>query len=123
MDKDRIYAYWQSVLKQEGEEMRKYFHTDASIRWHNSNEQFTVEEFIIANCTYPGNWQGEIQRMETCKDVYIVVAHVFSNEASFHVTSFMKCENEKIATIDEYWGDDDEAPTWRKQLEIGKKIT
>ena len=28
----------------------------------------------------------------------------------------------KIASIDEYWGDDGETPKWRLDMEIGKRI-
>ncbi len=28
----------------------------------------------------------------------------------------------KIAQVDEYWGDDGEAPQWRQDMHIGNKI-
>lgn len=51
-----IHQYWADCLKQNEEGMRSYFHKDAIIRWHNTNEGFTLDEFIIANCEYPGKW-------------------------------------------------------------------
>ena len=30
-----------------------YFCEDARIRWHCTNEEFTVGEYIRANCDYP----------------------------------------------------------------------
>lgn len=32
--------------------------------WHCTNECFNVEEFIRANCEYPGEWEGEVERIE-----------------------------------------------------------
>lgn len=117
-----IKDYWNATLRQDAQQMRTYFHFDAYIRWHNTNEEFSVDEFIRANCEYPGNWDGEIERMEIIDDLIITVTHVFSTELSFHVTSFIKMEDDKIKCIDEYWGDDGEPPLWRKEKHIGKLI-
>ena len=64
--------------------MRSYFHENAVIRWHNTNEEFTLNEFIQANCEYPGKWDGKIERIERIDQVIITVTHVFSTELSFH---------------------------------------
>ena len=121
-----INAYWKAVLKQDADKMRSFFHKDAYVNWHNTNEHFTAEEFIRANCEYPGDWEGEIQRIETVGDLLITAVHVYSSDESqllsFHVTSFIKVKDEKIAAVDEYWGDDGEAPEWRSEKKIGTKI-
>ena len=104
--------------------MRPFFREDAVIRWPNTNEQFQVEEFIRANCEYPGRWDGAIERIEYIDDLIITVVNVFSanKELSFHVVSFIKVGNGKILSIDEYWGDDGSAPEWRQNMRIGTKI-
>ena len=43
--------------------------------------------------------------------------------ASVHVTSFIKLKDDKIAAMDEYWADDGEAPAWRQEMKIGRKIS
>lgn len=110
-----IRNYWKYSLEQNAEEMKKYFHDNAYINWHNTNEHFTVTEFIQANCEYPGKWNGEVERIELIDNLIITVVHVYSLEKrlSFHVTSFIKTENDLIISIDEYWGDDGIAPQWR----------
>ena len=60
----KIKEFWRDVLAQNAEKLPDYFHKDAAIRWHCSNEQFTVSEYVRANCEYPGKWQGEIERVE-----------------------------------------------------------
>lgn len=119
-----IQGYWQAALKQQAMEMREFFHKDAFVNWHNTNEHFTLEEFIRANCEYPGKWNGEIERIEDKGDLVITAVHVFSEDKqlSFHVTSFIRIKDEKIVSIDEYWGDDGAAPTWRVEKQIGTPI-
>ncbi len=119
-----IQAFWKAVLAQREQEIRKYFHKEAYINWHCTNEHFTVDEFMIANCEYPGDWDGEIERIETLNDLMITVVRVYpkNQAASFHVTSFFKIKDDKIQSVDEYWADDGSAPKWRIEKQIGKKI-
>lgn len=119
-----IEQYWTDVLKQNGKSMRGWFKPDACINWHNTNECFTVEEFIRANCEYPGEWAGEIEKKVVTDDLIITAVHVYTqnNNLHFHVTSFIHITDGKIASIDEYWGNDGDAPQWRKELNIGSRI-
>lgn len=119
-----IHAYWQATISQQPEVMRTFFHQDAFVNWHNTNEHFTAEEFIRANCEYPGLWNGEIERVERAADLIVTVVHVYSQDGqtSCHATSFIKVRDGKIASIDEYWGDDGIAPRWRLVKHIGTPI-
>lgn len=119
-----IESYWKAVLLQDAEAMRPYFAPEAQVNWHNTNECFTVSEFIRANCEYPGQWEGEIERIECVDDLMITVVHVVSSDRtlSLHVTSFIKVANGKIVSIDEYWGDDGAAPQWRLDMQLGRPI-
>lgn len=121
--KNFMIEYWQYVASQNERKLINYFHDDACIRWHNTNEQFNVSEFMRANCDYPGNWSGEVERIEQTGNTVITVAHVWTEGMSFHVTSFFEILGEKIMALDEYWGDDGEAPQWRKDKHIGRPIT
>ena len=59
-----IRSFWDTVLNQNEKELKGYFTENAIVRWHCTNELFTVSEYIRANCEYPGDWNGEIQRIE-----------------------------------------------------------
>ena len=48
-----IQDFLNAVLKQDAEQLRTYFSDSAYINWHCTNEHFTVEEYIQANCEYP----------------------------------------------------------------------
>lgn len=116
--------FWKYVLKQDAEKIRTFFCEDGYVNWHCTNEHFNVEEYIRANCDYPGDWAGEVERTETVNDLVITVTRVYPKDktSSFHVTSFFRIENDKIKSVDEYWADDGKAPDWRKQMRIGKRI-
>lgn len=119
-----VRSFWHNVISKNREELPYYFCQDAVIRWHCSNEQFTVLEYIKANCDYPGEWEGEIERIEENVNTIILAGRVFPTDksASFHVVSFMKLRNNKICELDEYWAEDDEVPAWRKAMGIGRAI-
>lgn len=119
-----IEQFWDAVLDQDAGRIRPFFHAGAAINWHCSNEHFTVEEFIRANCEYPGQWDGEIQRVEQLGDLTVTALRVFEigGCASFHVVSFIRTVGGKIAQLDEYWGDDGPAPQWRLDKRIGTVI-
>lgn len=119
-----IHKYWEVTLKQNRKSMREFFHSEALVRFHNTKEEFTVDEFIEVNCDYPNLWNGEIERIAIVEDTIISVVHVFALEKpwSFHVTSFMKLRENKILLIDEYWGENGEIPIWRLDKKIGKRI-
>ena len=117
-------AFWQDILSQDRERLPSWFQADAVIRWHCSNEQFTVEEYVRVNCDYPNDWSGELERVEETGNTVILAGRVYplDRSMSFHVVSFLRIENGKIVEMDEYWADDGEAPDWRKEMKIGKPI-
>lgn len=119
-----IKSFWNDIITQNRKSLSSYFCEDAVIRWHCTNEQFTVEEYIQANCDYPGKWKGEIERLEELDSKIIIAGKVQSDDEliSCHVTSFITLQNDKIVEMDEYWADDGEVPTWRKEMGIGKAI-
>ena len=119
-----IERFWQDVLKQNRAALTDYFAPDAVVNWHCTNERVTAAEFIEANCAYPGAWTGEIERVFHAGDELVTATHVRSVDGalSFHATSFLRIVNGKIASLDEYWGDDGPPPQWRRERHIGRAI-
>lgn len=64
LNKSYVVKYSRFARSQNEMVLKKFFHEDACIRWHNTNEQFNVTEFLRANCEYPGDWSGEVERIE-----------------------------------------------------------
>lgn len=119
-----VRRFWKAVLAQDADAIRVFFCEDAYVNWHCTNERFTVEEFIRANCEYPGDWDGEVERTEISGDLVITVTRVWPTDrsCSFHVTSFFRLRGERICAADEYWADDGDAPQWRQEMGIGERI-
>lgn len=40
-----IHEFWKAVLVQDENEIRKYFHEDAYVNWHCTNEHFNLDEY------------------------------------------------------------------------------
>lgn len=110
--------FWRDVAAQDRERLPTHFLPDAVITWPNTNEHFSVADFIRANCEYPGSWCADVVRMETSADLVITVTRVWHKQTghSFHVVSFFKFREGKIALLHEYWGDDGPPPKWRIEL-------
>ena len=123
--KEKVISLWNDMDKQNWNNISIYFEKDAVINWHNTNESFNVNEFIMANREYPGDWKIEIERLECIKNLVISVVKVQlqnDNNISFHASSFFEFNDNKIKLLNEYWGNDEEAPQWRIDKKIGRKI-
>ena len=112
----------QAVVKQNADDLRSFFTPEAIICWHDSNEELTLDEYIRANCEYPGEWEGEIQRVDKIEGGLVLVTKISSSESAHYVTAFVKLTGDRISRLDEYYSDCNEAPEWRKEMKIGKKI-
>ena len=122
----RLYQFWQHVADQDAAALADYFTSEAQIRWHNTNELFTVPEFIRANCEYPGHWAGEVEQLEEhpdgCRAMTITKVWSVDEDIVCRVVSFFAFVEDKIACLDEFWGDVGPAPAWRQEMHIGKPL-
>ena len=113
-----------AILTQNAKKLRSFFHEDAWVEWPCTNEHFALDEYIRANCEYPGDWDGEIERIEQSGDLIVTAVRVFPKDrsASFHVVSFIRLADDKITSMDEYWADDGPAPRWRQEMCLSTPI-
>jgi len=112
----------QDVVTQNAEALVGHFAHDAIICWHDSNEQFTVAEYVRANCEYPGKWQGKSIRVEQIDGGVAMVTKIWSNKSTHFVAAFARLKDDKITHLDEYYSDVGDAPGWRKDMKIGRPI-
>lgn len=119
-----IGAFYRAIITQNAEELTAFFCEDAVIRWPCTNERFTREEYVIANCEYPSGWDGELVRMETAGERIILVDRIWPKDRSvfFHGVIFLTLRDGLIAEMDEYWGPEEEPPQWRKERGIGRPL-
>ena len=123
-DKELCRAFFEAVLSQKPEALRKLFSKAAVIEWPCTNERFTPEEYIRANCEYPGAWDGEILSILPAEEHIVLITRVWpvDKSASFHCVSVLRRKQNRIASLTEYWSDDGQAPKWRQELGIGSPI-
>jgi len=112
------------VVSKNAEAIPQYFAPDAIICWHDSNEQFTFDEFMRANCEYPSTWTCTIERIETIDKGYVIAAQLDHPADGYYVkyVSFVELVDDKIKRLDEYFVWIEEVPDWRKAMNIGKPI-
>ena len=110
--------YWQDCIGQDKEALRTWFRPDARIVWPCTEEVFTVDEFLLANCEYPGDWAGELLRVTPTPEGAVTEMHIASADGtcSCHATSFFTLWDGKIASLTEYYADDGPPPAWRTKL-------
>ena len=119
-DPDKFLSH---VMAQDASTLESYFTPDAVICWHETNEAFTVAEYIRANCQYPGDWSHSIRRIEAIDGGMVLVYRITAADApEFIVTSFIKLDGGKISRMDEYYCMCGSAPAWRQAMNIGKPI-
>lgn len=46
-----VKAFWDAVLRQDADAIRGYFHPDAWVNWHNTNEHLISISLLPPMCT------------------------------------------------------------------------
>lgn len=121
----RTEAFLSAVAGQDRGALRSCFVPTAVIRWPNTNEEFGLEDYLTANCGYPGDWQGAVERVEETEQGAVSVARIWAEDgsASLRVVSFFRFgEDGRIAELTEYYSDDGPVPQWRQELGLGRRI-
>lgn len=123
-EKELVKYLWSEMGRQHWENARSCFSQNAVIRWHNTNETFNSDEFILINSRYPGNWNISIERLDQSENVIISVVSVKSlnDETSLYAVSFFNIMDNKIISLDEYWSDNGNPPQWRINMKVGRPI-
>ena len=122
MDMERFAKrYWKCVADQD-RMMEKCFSEDAVIRWQTTDEEFTVADLVEAHCQRPGRRKVVIERMQRVGEHLVTVVHLWMEGTSYYVTSFFQMHRGRIVQLDEYWGENVEAPQWRTEAQIGTRI-
>ena len=110
--------YWQDCVTQDRDALRAWFWTDARIIWPCTDEVFTVDEFLLANCEYPGDWTGELQRVTETPMGAVTEVRISSADSRYscHVASIFTLYHDRIVSLTEYYADDGPPPSWRTTL-------
>jgi hypothetical protein len=127
-DDFNVHEFFKAVIQQNRDKLRVFFEPDAMIFWANTNECFTVDEYVRANCEYPSEWDGGIEDFDVIKsfDSKMVFVAKVRNAAGYaaRVVSFITfgdTEDGLIQYLTEYWSDIGEPPEWRQKMNIGAR--
>jgi hypothetical protein len=112
-----------AVTRQDAEELPSFFAPGATVYWHSSDEVFSAAEYVRANCEYPGERKGVVERVEQTETSLVIAAKVWNGDIAARSVSFVQFDaGGKISRLDEYWSDIAEPPEWRRRMNIGAKI-
>lgn len=113
-----------AVVEKDEVNMRSFLDEKLTVRWHNTNEEFNLEEYIKVNCSYPGNWLGDVKEIIETSQGFVIIVQISSEDqkVKVHQISNIKVKNDKIVSLDEYYSEDGIAPQWRLDLNVGRKI-
>lgn len=111
-----VQAYWNAIHELRFDDVRALFSETAVITWPNTEEVFTLDEFIAVNEAYPGEWDEEVLQCYKAEDRIISETMVKGKEVSFLAIGFYKIQEGKITALREYWTAVEAAPEWRKEL-------
>ena len=110
--------YWKDCIGQDREALRAWFWPDAKVIWPCTDEVFTVEEFLTANCDYPGSWEGALLHVTPTPMGAVTEVRIISADGKYacHVASIFTLYRDRIASLTEYYADDGPPPRWRTEL-------
>ena len=102
-----VHAYWNAIHELRFQDVRELFCDTAEITWPNTEEVFTLDEFIAVNEAYPGEWEEEVLKCYETGDMIISETMVKGQEV---------IQGGKITALREYWTAVEAVPEWRKEL-------
>ena len=121
----KIEVFETAVAAQDRDALRRCFAPSAVIRWPNTNEEFDLEDYLTANCDYPGDWLGQMERLERTEHGAVAVARIWAADGSVSlraVSFFRFGADGRIVELTEYYSDDGPVPQWRQALNLGRPM-
>jgi len=118
-----VSGLWRDMHDQAWDKIAGYYSETAVIRVHDTNEQFTLEEFVSMNRSIPGGgWSVDVERLERAGDIVVSVARLTPKDDldTNFVVSFFEVQDGKIVKQDDYWGVYGSPEEWRAGTPIGK---
>jgi hypothetical protein len=118
--KKAVTEFWNSMDNHDWETLRGFFHQNAKIAWPNTDEIFSVDEYIRINRMYPGLWQLRLEDVQMTERNIISIVLITSKDEilpkSFRAVAFFRFENGLIVNLTEYFAQDEKAPDWRENI-------
>lgn len=116
MIKQRVKKFWEYINNADFDQLTEIMLADSNVILPNTKEIFKgCDNYIRFNKDYPGRWYARVEKLVVAGDDAISAVEITNDQGtSLYVTSFFKFEGEMIKEVTEYWGENGEAPSWRK---------
>lgn len=115
--------YWEYTARRNGTALREYFHPDAKIYLHDTNEILNADSLINYNVESDGDWKTTVDRVDKLENGQVVTITFHRSESWIgFVTSFFTLKDDIIVELHEYYAPCDEIPQWRTDLSEHEKI-
>jgi len=116
--KPMVYAFFDQMNKKHWNDLLAMFDSTCQIRWINTGEKFTPEQYVLVNKEYPAVWSLEVEDVQISERNVISIIHIKSKSTnhSLRGIAYFRIENGKIVGLKEYFADDGTPPEWRSKL-------
>jgi len=118
-------TYWKAVEQKNKTDFSTYFHEDAMIYLHDTNDEFPPEYYIREEDNFGNDWHTTVDRIEKLENgqVMTITFHRSSDWIGF-VTSFFTFKDDKIIELNEYYSpcDNNIVPQWRDDLRRNEEL-
>ncbi|MBN2504937.1 MAG: nuclear transport factor 2 family protein [Bacilli bacterium] len=111
-----VREFWEALGRQDYDTVKSFFTDNAVIYWPNTNEKFTVENYIHVNKTYPGTWDFAFESLKIFDSQALSVVRILSRDRkeSLRAISLFGFTDGRISELTEYFAMDEEVPLWRQ---------
>lgn len=118
-----ILSLWDIIERREFSELKNFYNSQAKISFPNTGELFlNLDAFIEFNEKYPSNFSCKIEKILENFEHTVAIIKVFNSDVSYYCTAFYSFSDKKINKAVEYWSENVEVPSWRRDLGLTKII-
>lgn len=121
--KEILLNLWKTIEQGNFDMLTKFYSNDVEIFFPNTKELFlNLDSFIEFNHKYPGNFFCKVEKMLENFEHTVAIIKVYNETSSFYCTAFYDFSNNKIKKAVEYWSENTDIPSWRRELGLTKII-
>lgn len=121
--KEFLLNLWENIEKGQFSNLRDFYNKNAEIFFPNTRELFlNLDSYIEFNEKYPGSFNCKVEKILENHENTVAIIKVYNDSISHYCTAFYSFTNKKITKAIEYWSENLDVPTWRKDLGLTQII-
>jgi ribosomal protein S18 acetylase RimI-like enzyme len=113
-----VRSLWAAFQARDWARARTLLHDDVQATWWTSGERFHgADAFVELQAGYPEGWTIQLIELGHMQDGRVMsLARVDQPPHAFFATSLYRVDDERIASVEEYWATLETPPAWRQSL-------